>query len=221
MDSFEEWLTGQQMNLDELQPAELESLRRHYEEHSTPQAREKEREERFRGNFLDYGTQYYVAARLAARAGLMPIHGNLFHHAVEMYLKAALVRTLSIAKMRKISHSLPVLWEHFKKEADPALARFDPTIDALHEFDSIRYPDKPVEEGMAVSVVWQPEDVTSLGGTGKMPKLYGVVIATVDELIIEVLHRASVNPRFLISSIQNSTAREAFAYQNPQVALWL
>jgi hypothetical protein len=43
--------------------------------------------------FCDLATQYYVAGRLAARGGLVPVHGNLFHHAIEMYLKATLVGT--------------------------------------------------------------------------------------------------------------------------------
>ena len=149
MESFEEWLTYQQMNLGKLTPADLEMLRRLYDEHCTTATEGKE--ERFRHIFYDCGMQYYVAARFAARAGLVPIHGNLFHHAIEMCLKAALVGTLTIAKMRQIGHHLPVLWDRFKeKETDPSLARFDPTIQALDEFESIRYPNKIVDEGMLV-----------------------------------------------------------------------
>lgn len=39
----------------------------------------------------EYAAQYYVAGRLTARAELIPIYGNLLHHAVEMFLKAALL----------------------------------------------------------------------------------------------------------------------------------
>jgi len=82
--------------------------------------------------FYNYGTQYYIAARLAARARLNPVHGNQFHHAVELYLKAALLGTLSLAQManKPYGHDLPALWEEFKKkEGDPKpLARFDSTL---------------------------------------------------------------------------------------------
>ncbi len=220
MESFEEWLTYQQMNPGKLTPADLEMLRRLYDEHcATATAR---KEERFRDIFYDCGMQYYVAARFAARAGLVPIHGNLFHHAIEMCLKAALVGTLTVAKMRQISHHLPALWDRFKeKETDPALARFDPTIQALEEFESIRYPDKIVDEGMLVNVVWQPEHVTASSGSAKRPPKYEVIIADIDNLVIEVLHRASVDPRSLVIRIHDAAAREALAYQNPYAMSWL
>src|SRR5262245_52180009 len=86
MKSFEEWLTYQQMDLT---PANLEMLHRRYDADCATSPAKKE--ERFRDIFYDCGMQYYVAARFAARAGLVPTHGNLFHHAIEMCLKAALV----------------------------------------------------------------------------------------------------------------------------------
>ena len=42
-----------------------------------------------------------------------------------------------------------------------------------------------------------------------------------DELVIEVLQRTSINPKFLLSRVTNADAREALAYQNPQAARWL
>jgi len=220
MENFEEWLTSQQMNPGQLTPADLERLRRLYDKHCTTAPERKE--EGFRDIFYDCGMQYYVAARFAARAGLVPIHGNLFHHAIEMCLKAALVGTLTVAKMRQISHHLPALWNRFKeKETDPALARFDPTIQALEEFESIRYPDKIVDEGMLVNVVWQPEHVTASSGSAKRPPKYEVIIADIDNLVIEVLHRASVDPRSLVIRIHDAAAREALAYQNPYAMSWL
>ena len=181
-------------------------------------------DERFKVTFCALATQYYVAARLAARAGLIPVHGNLFHHAVEMYMKAALVGTLPVAQMKQklYSHDLIALWDRFKtKEADPALTRFDPTIQELHPFDSIRYPDKIVDEGMIATVVWQAHHATTASGSAKMPPKYEFIISEVDELVIEVLQRTSINPKFLLSRVTNADAREALAYQNPQAARWL
>ena len=39
--------------------------------------------------YFRFGTQYYVAGRYAALVWLIPVAGNLLHHAIEMYLKGA------------------------------------------------------------------------------------------------------------------------------------
>jgi hypothetical protein len=181
-------------------------------------------DERFKGTFCNLATQYYVAAWLAARAGLIPVHGNLFHHAVEMYLKAALVGTLPIEQMKHkpYSHDLTALWNQFKtKAADPALARFDQTIKALHAFESIRYPEEIVVKGMLATVVWQAHHVTTASGSAKMPPKYEFIIEDIDNLVITVLERIQYNPKALIMRVHDAAAREALAYQNPQAARWL
>ena len=48
-------------------------------------------DEDFKSWFCGLGTQYYIAGRQAAMARLIPVYGNLLHHAVEMFLKGALV----------------------------------------------------------------------------------------------------------------------------------
>ncbi|MEW5979746.1 MAG: hypothetical protein AB1898_28445 [Acidobacteriota bacterium] len=181
------------------------------------------KDERLKETFCDLATQYYVAARFGAQAGLLPVHGNLFHHAVEMYLKAALVATLPVGQMKKkYRHDLTALWDQFKtKEADPVLSRFDPAIQALHKFESIRYPDEIVDKGMLASIAWQPHHAVTGTGSAKVPPKYEVIIADIDDLVIEVLQRASVNQKFLITRVHHAYAREALAYQNPQAGRWL
>jgi hypothetical protein len=46
--------------------------------------------------FFKTGSQYYIAGRFAAFAWFHPVAGNLFHHAIEMYLKGALSKTKSL-----------------------------------------------------------------------------------------------------------------------------
>ena|SRR5437879_6574187 len=176
--------------------------------------------------FYNYGTQYYIAARLAARARLNPVHGNQFHHAVELYLKAALLGTLSLAQManKPYGHDLPALWEEFKKkEGDPKpLARFDSTIRDLHPFESIRYPDKIAKEGAVLALVWRLEDLGPVTGTMKMPPQYKIVIAEVDQLVIEVLDRVSLNPKAFVVPFHNAPGMlDALTYENPQAARWV
>src|SRR5216683_7273147 len=90
--------------------------------------------------FFDLGMQYYIAARLSAvLVGLMPVCGNLYHHAVEMFLKAGLSRNNSqrdLANRNKFGHCLPKLWETFNADfASPALRPFDTMINTLQKWD--------------------------------------------------------------------------------------
>jgi hypothetical protein len=169
-----------------------------------------------------WATQYYVAGRLAARAGLIPVYGNLLHHAVEMYLKTALVGLVSPEKMRsrEYGHNLEWLWQRCKeKEADPALDRFDATIHALHEFEELRYPDKIPHSEIMMAITWRPSDAVMSSGDRK-PKQYEVFISDVDGLIIEILDRASLNPEYFMGSILGDSGRAALMYLNPHAARW-
>ena len=174
--------------------------------------------------FCDLATQYYVAGRLAARGGLVPVHGNLFHHAIEMYLKATLVGTVTMPQMKQTyGHNLVKLWSAYKAQQHaPVLGRFDKTITALHRFESIRYPDAIVTRGMLTGVVWTRGGV-KIPNAKKNPRRpepkYEVVIAEVDELVIEILDRAGRNPKVFVLSISGD-ARAALSYQNPTSARW-
>ena len=76
--------------------------------------------ERDSQHYFGLGTQYYFSARAATFAGCFPIAGNLFHHAVEMFLKGVLVRQLSRAQLKSYGHDLKRLWK-VHKNANPAL----------------------------------------------------------------------------------------------------
>src|SRR5260221_7699546 len=68
--------------------------------------------------FLNLGIQYYTAGRSAVLAELIPVAGNLFHHAIEMLLKARLSQKLSLKELckRPFGHRLSSLWDAFKAE---------------------------------------------------------------------------------------------------------
>jgi len=56
---------------------------------------------------LGFGFQYYIVARCGVRAHLLPVTGNLFHHAIEMFLKARLSQSMSSKEMKKqFSHRM-------------------------------------------------------------------------------------------------------------------
>jgi len=86
--------------------------------------------ERMIDECFKYGSQYYVAGRYGVFAGLIPVAGNLHHHAIEMFLKGALSKTMTSEEMRrKLGHRLPKIWKKFKQRAcDPSLSRFNRVI---------------------------------------------------------------------------------------------
>jgi len=184
-----------------------------------------DKDDDFQSWFCDLATQYYISGRLAAKCFLVPVYGNLLHHAVEMFLKAVLVGTLSIDEMKnkKYGHDLTALWARFKEEEnDTALDRFDQTIKDLHAFDSIRYPDEIIAKGLLSGVGWAPEHATTFSGSMKPPPKYEFTINRVDELVVELLHRADLNPKFFVARfIGYSQTREALTYQNPQAGHWM
>ena len=175
-----------------------------------------------RDNLLpNWAMQYYVAGRMAARASLVPVYGNLLHHAVEMYLKFALVGVVSPQEMRnKFGHDVEKLWRRFKvKEADSALDRYDATVRALHGFEDLRYPDKIPHSAIFMGLTWHPSHAVKSHASKPTPQ-YEVFISEVDRLVIEILKRVPLNPKFFTGMVGRS-GRGALRYQNPHAARWL
>ena len=64
--------------------------------------------------FMKLGVQYYAAARSCAWGGLW-VCGNLYHHSLEMFLKAGLSRRYSLEDLKnKFGHRLVAIWTAFK-----------------------------------------------------------------------------------------------------------
>jgi hypothetical protein len=99
--------------------------------------------------FVSAGVQYYVAARASALAGLMPVCGNLFHHAVEMLLKAGIIQHNDAAgvpfdetdkRLRQLGHKLIKSWDEFKTtHPGENLGGWDALIADLDRWEEIRY----------------------------------------------------------------------------------
>ena len=93
-------------------------------------------------------TQYYASGRFAALSGMLPVCGNLLHHAIEMYLKGALAKTLNLNELRGLNHNLMQIWDRTKQTYSNAnLASFDDAIARLNLFERLRYPDAVLREG--------------------------------------------------------------------------
>jgi hypothetical protein len=157
--------------------------------------------------------QYYAAARSAARAGLLPVCGNLYHHAIEALLKSPLSKRHSLTELKRhYAHDLLALWEAFKQEfSAEGLGGFDEAIINLQRFERLRYPDAVIEEGAAMMVgrfVDAPE--TDSNGAPR----YQVAPPVVDHLVGKIFELCSKNPAFFIAGM-NTYARELVTRDNP------
>jgi hypothetical protein len=147
-------------------------------------------------HFYQVALQYYAVGRFAALTRMMPVCGNIIHHAVEMMLKGRLTHTLSLQQMaaNPYQHSLPRIWQEFKTMfPGENLTRFDQFIVLLHAFDSIRYPNRILEQGAQIAVGFVTGN--SLGGRdlARPEPAYRLSITDLDELMNELFRLCSIN----------------------------
>ena len=152
-------------------------------------------------HFFGTGLQYYTAGRFSAFAGFIPVTGNLLHHAVEMMLKGHLSRKLTLAELKRLSHSLAGVWAMFKQDIGASdLDELNPVVEALNRFEAIRYPDRIVSEGMfgSISISGPP---ASMKNTEPQPA-YPLVLEDVDRLVKIIFDKSQVNPKFFSGLIR-------------------
>jgi hypothetical protein len=115
------------------------------------------------GSVFGEQVKYYIAARGAALAGLMPVSGNLFHHAIEMLAKAGIIKHNATGsfgqtqeKLFSLGHKLKAVWTEFKLcHPKASLSVFDALVAYLDRWEEIRYPDPDRlsgKSGMAMSI---------------------------------------------------------------------
>jgi hypothetical protein len=161
--------------------------------------------------FTSLAVQYYVAARSAAWVPLLPVVGNLYHHAVEMSLKAGLSRKCTLQELKGLGHKLITLWGAFKIHfPSPELPQFDATIADINEFEEIRYPDVVLKNGAQIRVDWGERGAL---GIASSRDLYALYPTDVDRLIVAILRASSLNPIAFMP--RNSDAREMIRKCNP------
>jgi hypothetical protein len=164
--------------------------------------------------FMKLGVQYYVAARYAAAyAALLPVSGNLYHHALEMFLKSGLYQKHPLQDLKKkFGHKLIDIWNAFKDDFPlPELPQFDATIDDIHDFEEIRYPeDVLLKKGAQMLVDWgsiPPQSNAS-------EPMYILHVNNLDRLIADIFRASSRNPLSFTRAL-NQEAREILGRDNP------
>jgi hypothetical protein len=168
-------------------------------------------------NYFKLGTQYYVAARSATFAGCLPVAGNLFHHAVELYLKGDLCQHLARRQLKVHGHKLRRLWKSYKAmHGLIGPSAHDALIKQLDKFERIRYPDSITDRGMTAAIaVSGPDPLASIpvGGAAATPR-YVIIVNDIDQLVRAVFDTTSQNPHFFFGSL-SSEGRAIIYRDNP------
>jgi hypothetical protein len=165
---------------------------------------------------FQYASQYYVAGRYGVFASLIPVAGNLHHHAIEMFLKGALSKSMSPDDMRKkLGHKLDQCWNVFKQQVgDTSLGRFDRIIEELNKFEEVRYPDELMKRGasMVFNITKAGAAMTSIRGVSE-PN-YSLCLEDLDELVAEIFKIASRNPSVYLKMMIRKDALEYLERDN-------
>jgi hypothetical protein len=163
--------------------------------------------------FFTTASQYYIAGRYSAFAGLNPVTGNILHHAIEMFLKGTLSKTMSVEDLKnKMGHNLPKIWTAFKAQNNnPALDKFDDIISSLHAYEEIRYPNGKGMQSTIDIIRWDPKDAAQAAaiavhqdpeGRRKEVPHYKLCVEDIDELVGAIFTVASRNPKAYLSPIK-------------------
>jgi hypothetical protein len=170
--------------------------------------------------YLDAATQYYAAGRFAVVNGLVPAAGNLFHHAIELYLRGSLWQQTNGRKRRKLGHPLGRAWRRFKQElGDSALDEFDGVIGELERFDDLRRPETILRLGTEVSFSFAISAPTPAAPVGRPVPKYVLVVDEIDRLVAVILRRTGVNPRALAKPL--GRAGKEYLVRDNVTGIWL
>jgi hypothetical protein len=175
-----------------------------------------------RMNFLSFGFEYYVAGRFAVSGGLLPIAGNLFHHAVEMLLKGALCKHLTKEEIWAFGHKLELLWSSFKKHmtSDQSLDSFDTVVAELDKFEDLRYPDKKLmSSGMALTFGFGKATPSVSEGPQPSEPQYQLFVGEIDALVKAILTTSGVNPKFYTMRYRDHGITY-LKHENQETSLW-
>ena len=171
--------------------------------------------------FAQIAVQYYVAGRSAAISQLIPVLGNLFHHAIEMSLKAGLAEHKALPELKKLNHDLTKIWNQFKGQYPTAAStKFDDVIVELQRFEELRYPDSVLAQGASMELILFREHLVGVPGTSPtaVPR-YAIILEDIDDLMAFILGTASLNPHFFVGSM-GPEGRRCLLLHNRLANVW-
>jgi HEPN domain-containing protein len=166
---------------------------------------------RLRIMYFDAALHYHITARYATTAWFAPASGNFAHHALEFYLKGALIEKLDEAARRKLRHDLKKLWRLYKRERkNPALNDFDQTIQDINKFERIRYPEEIIRLGMLAEIGFvrnTPQPRPKPPAKTPPGERYQLALDEVDELVKLIFQVEGLLPAFYINRLNEHAKR--------------
>jgi hypothetical protein len=162
---------------------------------------------------IQVSVQYYVAGRFAAAAHLVPVAGNLLHHAVEMLLKACIVHKAGFAGLHR-RHELPKLWRAYKRVFGVVdVADLDNVIASLQRYEHIRYPDDTMREGAGMTIQFEPSPSPKSSKPGSVPD-YTLEMPDLDGFVRRIIVSGPVDSQVLVSHLHSPHAHTYLLHLN-------
>lgn len=177
-------------------------------------------EERAWANFVRLAVQYYAAGRFSAMGRQMPVAGHLLHHAIEMLLKASLIRCMPSTRLRKLGHDLSKLWSEALSRW-PALSKadYELVVKDLNRFETIRYPDHAIVQDAVMLLIpsngWDTRDPIQ---TTDRTLQYVLRLGGVDRVFHALFQIADANPKAFFALVPPAV-ESALGEQNSE-AFW-
>jgi len=157
---------------------------------------------------------YYVAGRYAVFAGLNPTAANLLHHAVEMALKGALAKKgMDLKALKRLNHDLPEIWREFTAQYGFDGSTFDGVIAELQKFETVRYPDEIVKQGL------HSEFARGKPSPPSGQARYTLWLAQIDELMYKIFTAGSIIHKAFAACVNMPMANE-YLFKENEVAAW-
>jgi HEPN domain-containing protein len=155
--------------------------------------------ERLRVELSGIATEYYVAARMAYMGMLRDITCNLYHHAFEMIIKAALVRSYgSLMLKRNFGHDLSKLWKQHQIEFG-AKPDFDIAARVLNRFEEMRYPDIHLNKHRQIMMSGMGMNSTSISfGTAPMALELSMNVDVLEDWWLHIHQSCGLNPGYMV-----------------------
>jgi len=171
-------------------------------------------------HFYKLGLHYYASGRFAFFSAMIPVAGNLLHHAVEMVLKGRLTHSLSLVRLkRKYSHDLCKTWRRFKKcFATCDLSGDDNLVTGLHEFETLRYPDDLLEHGAHIGFTLQANPQPIHSAIPGQP-VYQLSLADVDSFMDRLFTLCSISVATYAQGLMER-GKQMLIQQNASASSW-
>lgn len=169
--------------------------------------------DRLRHEYLRIAIQYYVSARAASFAYLLPVVGNLFHHAVEMLLKFLLIGKFTPKQLReRFGHDLEKIWKEYKLlQPEKTLNRYNSLIKKLNKFEDLRYP---AGKGYTIFIDFRKKNYSyQKQASVKMGEEYRLNLEQIDELV-NIMLKGKVTEEWIKSLVFHGNAKEIYERDN-------